>query len=78
VLHPGGSKVLQAYEQALDVPSARLRSAWEILREHGNMSSPTVLFVLQRFLQTTEPVGALGLAIGLGPGFCAEGVVFRW
>lgn len=78
VLHPGGAKVLRAYEEALGVPRARLETAWAVLHEHGNMSSPTVLFVLERFLRTTRAVGANGMIVGLGPGFCAEGIVFRW
>lgn len=78
VLHPGGAKVLEAYENALAVSRARLESAWAVLRDHGNMSSPTVLFVLERFMNTTSATGDCGIVLGLGPGFCAEGVVFRW
>jgi alkylresorcinol/alkylpyrone synthase len=78
VLHPGGAKVLDAYAEALDVPRARIEPAWAVLRTRGNMSSPTVLFVLERFLAETPASGALGLLVGLGPGFSAEGVSFRW
>jgi alkylresorcinol/alkylpyrone synthase len=78
VLHPGGAKVLRAYEESLHVPRARIEPAWQVLREHGNMSSPTVLFVLERFMAETPRTGANGLLLGLGPGFCAEGAVFRW
>lgn len=78
VLHPGGAKVLRAYEQALGVPEARLQHAWSVLREHGNMSSPTVLFVLERFMREVPRTGANGLLLGLGPGFSAEGAVIRW
>lgn len=78
VLHPGGAKVLQAYEEALGLPRARLDSAWLVLRQHGNMSSPTVLFVLEEFMRTTTATGAHGIVVGLGPGFCIEGAVFRW
>jgi alkylresorcinol/alkylpyrone synthase len=55
-----------------------LRYAREVLRDHGNMSSPTVLFVLERFLANAPARGEPGLLLALGPGFCAEGVVFRW
>jgi len=78
VVHPGGAKVLAAYEEALDVPRARIASAHAVLRRFGNMSSPTALFVLDEFLRTTPATGAHGLVLGLGPGFCAEGVVLRW
>jgi alkylresorcinol/alkylpyrone synthase len=78
VLHPGGAKVLGAYEEVLGVPRDRIEHAWAVLRTYGNMSSPTVLFVLEQFLAQTSASGALGLLVGLGPGFCAEGVSFRW
>jgi alkylresorcinol/alkylpyrone synthase len=78
VLHPGGAKVLQAYERSLELEKGALESAHEVLREHGNMSSPTVLFVLERFCAKTAPRDEAGLLLSLGPGFSAEGVVFSW
>ena len=79
IVHPGGAKVLNAYDRALGLDEHALRHARSVLRDHGNMSSPTVLFVLERFLaEAREPSGEHGLVLGLGPGFCAEGVVFRW
>lgn len=78
ILHPGGAKVLEAYEDVLGVDSDALGSAYEVLREHGNMSSPTVLFVLERFLSAPPATDEHGLVLGLGPGFSAEGVVVRW
>lgn len=79
VFHPGGRKVLDAYEQALGLEPTRLRHARAVLRDHGNMSSPTVLFVLERFMaDKTTRCDEPGLLLGLGPGFCAEGVLFRW
>ncbi len=78
VVHPGGRKVLDAFEEALELPPETLRHSRAVMREHGNMSSPTVLFVLERFLIDTPPSDLPGLLMALGPGFCAEGVVFRW
>lgn len=78
LFHPGGRRVLDAYEQVLGLEPTRLRHSRAVLREHGNMSSPTVLFVLEKFLADTPPAGEPGLLLSLGPGFCAEGVVFRW
>jgi alkylresorcinol/alkylpyrone synthase len=68
-MHPGGAKVLQAVEEALDLPSTALEHSREILRTHGNMSAATVLFVLERML-TNRPAGRI-LASALGPGFTA-------
>ena len=67
ILHPGGRKVLEAVEDALEFPHQALKHAWDILAEYGNMSSPTALFVLER----TLAAGAAGrhLLIAFGPGF---------
>jgi alkylresorcinol/alkylpyrone synthase len=78
LIHPGGAKVLQAYQAALGMNSDSLKLPWEILRNYGNMSSVTVLFVLSEYLQTTAPgTGKLGLISALGPGFCSESVLVR-
>jgi alkylresorcinol/alkylpyrone synthase len=77
VLHPGGSKVLAAYRQALPIDERSYEASRSTLREYGNMSSPTVLFVLERLLGRVER-GARGVLLALGPGFAAEGVVLRW
>jgi alkylresorcinol/alkylpyrone synthase len=78
VMHPGGAKVLAAYRDALALEPEHLRHAYAVLREHGNMSSPTVLFVLERWLRETPAQGRPGVLMGLGPGFCAEGALLRW
>ncbi len=67
ILHPGGRKVLEAMAAALDIGAERLSHSWEVLRDYGNMSSPTVLFVLER----AREAGASGLHLmaALGPGF---------
>lgn len=70
VCHPGGAKVLDAIEAALELQKGTLRDEREILRGHGNMSAPTVLFVLERALRR----GLRGSAVlsALGPGFTAN------
>lgn len=69
VMHPGGAKVLDALQEALGVPRAALDSARSVLREHGNMSAATILFVLHRVL-AGRPRGRMLLS-ALGPGFTA-------
>lgn len=78
IAHPGGKKVLEAYEQALSMPEEMTEVSREILRTHGNMSSPTVLFVLKSFLETGAGVGEYGLAAALGPGFSSELLLLEW
>lgn len=78
IFHPGGPKVLEAYRRALNLDDDALATETAVLREHGNMSGPTVLFVLRRILDAPPAAGAHGLVLGLGPGFCAEGALLRW
>jgi alkylresorcinol/alkylpyrone synthase len=85
LLHPGGAKVLAAFEEVLPIDSSRLCWSREVLRTHGNMSAPTALFVLRRALDDAVgrpghgPVaGDVALVSAMGPGFAAEHVVLRW
>ena len=73
VVHPGGVKVVAAYEQALGLPEGALDSSRAVLRAYGNMSSATVLFVLAEVLRR-RPQGR-GLLSAMGPGFSAEHVL---
>jgi alkylresorcinol/alkylpyrone synthase len=70
ICHPGGAKVLEAIETALELQKGTLRDEREILRGHGNMSAPSVLFVLDSALKR----GLRGTAVltALGPGFTAS------
>jgi alkylresorcinol/alkylpyrone synthase len=70
ICHPGGAKVLDAIETALELQKGTLRDEREVLRGHGNMSAPSVLFVLERALKR----GLRGSAVlsALGPGFTAS------
>jgi alkylresorcinol/alkylpyrone synthase len=78
VAHPGGVKVLRAYAEALGLPAEALRHARDVLREFGNMSSPSCLFVLERFLGAGEiGEGEHAVVAALGPGFAAEYVLLR-
>ena len=79
VAHTGGPKVLQAFETALELPPEALERSWRSLREVGNLSSASVLFVLADLLESDEArPGDLGLLLAMGPGFCAELVLLRW
>jgi alkylresorcinol/alkylpyrone synthase len=78
VVHPGGPKVLQAYADALALAPAHFAESAAVLRDYGNMSGPSVLFVLERLLRQVPASGAPTFVVGMGPGFSAEGVVLRW
>ena len=64
---------------ALELPRDALRRTWDSLREVGNLSSASVLFVFRDLLDSGEArPGDLGLLIAMGPGFCSELVLLRW
>jgi alkylresorcinol/alkylpyrone synthase len=73
LFHPGGRKVLETAEEILAIPRAKLVYSWDVLRDFGNMSSATAIFVLERAIAS----GARGrhLLAAFGPGFSAYFVV---
>ncbi|MGH7741245.1 MAG: type III polyketide synthase [Candidatus Eiseniibacteriota bacterium] len=78
VAHPGGPKVLAAYAEALGLPGEAFRHAYAVLRDCGNMSAPTCLFVLERALASGEiGAGQHAVLAALGPGFSSELVLMR-
>ncbi len=78
ISHPGGPKVLEAMQEALELPEGALDSAWRTLREVGNLSSTSVLLVLEGVLDAPPAAGGWGLMSAMGPGFCSELVLLRW
>ena len=73
--HPGGVKVIDAIETALELPQGELNLEREVLRDYGNMSAPTVLFVLERLLERGLPQRVLMTAFG--PGFTCAGLMLE-
>jgi alkylresorcinol/alkylpyrone synthase len=79
VLHPGGRKVIDAASKYLGLGEEEIVFARRVLRNYGNMSSPTALFVLEDVVKSGKPQrGDLGILMALGPGFAAEGALLRW
>jgi len=78
-VHTGGPKVLQAFESELELPQGALKRSWDSLNQVGNLSSASVLFVLQQLLECGDAKpGDYGLLAAMGPGFCAELVLLQW
>jgi predicted naringenin-chalcone synthase len=75
-VHPGGRSILDAVAHGLDLPEGALATSRAVLREHGNMSSATVMFVLAAMLRDAVP-GQRGCAMAFGPGLSAETMRFR-
>jgi alkylresorcinol/alkylpyrone synthase len=78
VAHPGGKKVIEAYQTALDLKHSLLDSSRDILRRFGNMSSATIQYVLKEHLDKNIQSGEIGLGVALGPGFSSELLLMRW
>ncbi|MBZ5658134.1 MAG: type III polyketide synthase [Acidobacteriia bacterium] len=79
VLHTGGPKILEATADALGLKNGELDVSWECLRRTGNLSSASVLIVLEEVMKNRRPApGTLGLLAAMGPGFCSEFVLLKW
>ena len=79
VMHPGGRRVIDRVQQALGLTDADVAVSRRVLRNYGNMSSPTVLFVLNELMQNgAVQAGDLGVMLALGPGFAAEAALLEW
>ncbi len=80
ICHPGGPKVLTTMEEQLETPPGALDATWRSLEEVGNLSSTSVLLVLEEALadQASAPApGELALLLAMGPGFCSELVLLE-
>jgi alkylresorcinol/alkylpyrone synthase len=78
VCHPGGPKVIEALQEALEVPRDAVQLTWDSLARIGNLSSASVLHVLEDTLRERPPVpGSYGMVLAMGPGFCSELVLVR-
>lgn len=75
-VHPGGKSVLDAVERGLDLPPEALQSSREVLECFGNMSSATVMFVMEKLMKRAKP-GDKGCAMSFGPGLTAETMLFH-
>jgi predicted naringenin-chalcone synthase len=78
IFHPGGRKIVQTVSELFKGQTANLDDTREVLRCFGNMSSATVLYVLERFLEKDIPKGELGLLLSFGPGFTAQRILIEF
>ena len=78
VCHPGGPKVIDAIQKSLKLPDRAVEMSRRSLAEVGNLSSASVLHILEQTIAAGPPPGSAGLMIGLGPGVSAELVLLQW
>jgi predicted naringenin-chalcone synthase len=78
IFHPGGKKIIQAVEALFGEMGKNIDTTKEVMRQFGNMSSATVLYVLEKFLQQKQKKGTTGLMLSFGPGFSAQEILLQW
>lgn len=78
IFHPGGKKIVQTVEDLFGSLGKNIDDTKEVLRLYGNMSSATVLYVLERFMDKNLPIGDTGLMLSFGPGFTAQQILLKW
>ncbi|MBO6829926.1 MAG: type III polyketide synthase [Muricauda sp.] len=78
VFHPGGKKIVQTVEDLFGALGKNIDDTKEVLRLYGNMSSATVLYVLERFMDRKLPKGDKGIMLSFGPGFSAQRILLEW
>lgn len=78
IFHPGGKKIVQTVEDLFGKLGKNIDDTKEVLRLYGNMSSATVLYVLERFMDRNLQKGERGIMLSFGPGFSAQRVLLEW
>lgn len=78
IFHPGGKKIIQVVESLFGELGKNIDETKEVLRLYGNMSSATVLYVLERFMDSEPAPGQRGLMLSFGPGFSAQRILLQW
>lgn len=77
-IHPGGKKILDEIERELQLMSSELKHSYHVLNKYGNMSSPSVLFVLNEILSNEINPGDIVLSMGFGPGISIESALMKY
>ena len=79
LVHPGGPKIINAIEDEYNLDNQALHLSREVLAEVGNLSSPTILYILDKTLSAEQPTpGSYGLMVAMGPGFSQEVILLQW
>ncbi|GGI22033.1 type III polyketide synthase [Pedobacter mendelii] len=78
IFHPGGKKIIQVVEELFGKLGKNINETKEVLRLYGNMSSATVLYVLESYMNKNPAPGEKGLMLSFGPGFSAQRILLKW
>lgn len=78
IFHPGGKKIIQTVEDLFGQMGKNIDHTKAVLKNYGNMSSATVLFVLKAFMDEPQPQDSFGMMLSFGPGFTAQNLLLKW
>ncbi len=78
IFHPGGKKIIQTVEELFGKMGKNINHTKAVLKNYGNMSSATVLFVLKAFMDEPQPQDSYGMMLSFGPGFTAQNLLLKW
>ncbi len=78
IFHPGGKKIIQTVEGLFGKMGKNINHTKAVLQEYGNMSSATVLFVLEKFMAEPQAKDSIGMMLSFGPGFTAQNLLLKW
>ena len=78
IFHPGGKKIVQTVEELFGSLGKNIDNTKNVLKDYGNMSSATVLYVFERFMEQSPKKGDIGLMLSFGPGFTAQRLLIKW
>jgi predicted naringenin-chalcone synthase len=78
IFHPGGKKIITTVEALFSSLDKDIEDTKEVLKKYGNMSSATVLYVLERIMEKNPQTGEKGLMLSFGPGFSAQRILLQW
>jgi len=78
LFHPGGKKIINRTEEYMNTIGKDISDSKDVLIEHGNMSSSTILFILERFINKPIPENDYGYMLAFGPGFAAQSLLLKW
>ena len=79
LVHPGGRRIIESVQEALELSREDVAASYDVLAEHGNMGTPSIFYVMSRALELRQPLaGELGLMVTVGPGVTVGLMLLRW
>jgi alkylresorcinol/alkylpyrone synthase len=79
IVHPGGRRIIESVQTALDLPDEEVATSWQALSDHGNIGTPSILYVLKDTIQSRQPQsGERGLLVTIGPGITVGLMLLSW